>query len=166
MKGVRKREKRRDMKWEAGEDEKRREKYRERERESEREEQQQFRSKGSGGGSRLRIRGCFQRSTQCSLVSRAGRTGENVRAGSQKEDSFLTPSTNSYPRGNHGTYSRQKRKSRQNRDKRRLCQYLPFFFPLPFLRFSHLCEIWTRHSGMRRQPINASGFKTRWKIKG
>lgn len=52
--------------------------------ESEREEQRQFRSKGSGGGSRLRIRGCFQRSTQCSLVSRAGRTGENVRAGSQK----------------------------------------------------------------------------------
>lgn len=51
---------------------------------------------GRGGGSGARvagagrgfgIRGCFQRSTQCSLVSRAGRTGENVRVGPRKEGS-------------------------------------------------------------------------------
>lgn len=64
-------------------------------------------------------------------------------------------------------HSRQKRNSRRNRDKRRLCQYLPlFFFLLPSPRFSHLFKIWTRHSGMRRQLINASGYKTKWKIKG
>lgn len=48
----------------------------------------------------------------------------------------------------------------------------PFSLSLPLLRRTlasffavHLHKIWTRHSGMRRQLINASGFKSRWKIR-
>lgn len=141
------------------------------------EERWRSRSKSSGRGSWLRIRGCFQRSTQCSLVSRAGRTRENVRIRPRKEDSPRVSSSWGYfrPRvpliltlkkktlGTRGRISRNKRLST-------LCTVtLSSSSAAPLLLRSLLFtprKIWTRHSGMRRQLINASGFKTRWKIKG
>lgn len=103
-----------------------REKYRERKDRARGRSSGSSGARDSGGGSRLRIRGCFQRSTQCSLVSRAGRTGENVRAGWQKEGTFLIPSANSYPRGPRRSFPPKEKLATKSRSA--LCIIPSFLF--------------------------------------